>query len=114
MNKLKAYTLTVLLSTLTFAQESRAATIAPPLSAQVKQVTQWFTGFFDSSIDALDQIFNAQGNLIVNTPIEFHRIKSIPEPDSTLGLLALGLWSIGSAVKRKPKQKSTEKDKASV
>jgi len=245
MNKLKAYTLTVLLSTLTFAQESRAATIAPPLSAQVKQVTQWFTGFFDnaeqvasnssvpfismsncgvqlvganpvdetqnvyleqksvaferisfysfspgnsavnlsvrsfvnrdilrglcnkpeqqrivnisnivaascdllliwepsrytgtnapngcptssggkvvskvaisdSSIDALDQIFTAQGNLIVNTPIEFHRIKSIPEPDSTLGLLALGLWCIGSAVKRKPKQKSTQKEKASV
>ncbi len=40
MNQLKACTLTVLLSTFTFAQQSRAATIAPPLSEQVKQVAR--------------------------------------------------------------------------
>lgn len=49
MNKLKAYTLTVLLSTLTFAQESRATTVAPPLKTQVKEVAQWFTGSFDNA-----------------------------------------------------------------
>lgn len=49
MNKLKACTLTVLLSTLTFAQESRAATIAPPLEEQVQQVADWFTDSFDNS-----------------------------------------------------------------
>lgn len=49
MKKLKACTLTVLLSALTFAQESRATAMAPPLEAQVNQVTQWFTGFFDNS-----------------------------------------------------------------
>lgn len=226
MNKLKAYTLTVLVSTLTFAPESRAATIAPPLEEQVNQVAQWFTGFFNnaqqvagnpsipfismsncgvqlaganpvggtqnvyleqkssaferqsfysfspgnsavnlsvrsfvnrdilsglcnkpepqrivninnivatscdllliwepkrytatnapngcptssggkvvsqvaisnSGIDALDLIFNAQGNLLIGTKIEYRPINSnsIPEPDFTLGLLALGIGS---------------------
>lgn len=232
MNKIRAYTLTFLLSTLTFTQESSAATIAPPLSAQVEQVAQWFTGSFDnaeqvasspsvpfitmsncevqlvganpvdetqniyleqrstafervsfysfsqensavmlsvrsfvnqdllsgicnrpeperfvntsnivatscdlefiwqasryiannapdgcptrsggrvvsnvvigdSRINALDQIFDARGNLIVGTPIEFRRINSIPEPSSTLEFLALGVWGIGLALKRK-------------
>lgn len=49
MNKLKAGTLTVLLSTLTFVQESRAATIAPPLESQVEQVAEWFTGSFNNA-----------------------------------------------------------------
>jgi hypothetical protein len=49
MNKLKVCTLTVLFSTLAFAQESHAATIALPLSTQVKQAAQWFTGFFDNA-----------------------------------------------------------------
>jgi hypothetical protein len=31
------------------------------------------------SIDSLDQIFDASGNLIVNTPIKFHRIDFVPE-----------------------------------
>ncbi|HEY9603730.1 MAG TPA: CpcT/CpeT family chromophore lyase [Allocoleopsis sp.] len=48
MNTLKACTLTVLLSTLTFARESRAVTIAPPLESQVQQVADWFTGSFDN------------------------------------------------------------------
>ena len=234
MNKLKAYTLTVLLSALTFAQESRATTIALPLETQVNQVAQWFTGFFDNSqqvasnpsvpfismsnctvqlagtnpsddtqniyleqespaferlrfysfnkgssavmlsihsflnpnllrgtcnkpeserivnlsnivatscdlqlvweptryigdnspngcpasfgsrvvshvviqdseIDSLDQIFSPTGQLIAGTPIEFHRSKSIPETSSILGLLALGIWGTGSALKRKLK-----------
>ncbi|HEY9729432.1 MAG TPA: chromophore lyase CpcT/CpeT [Chroococcales cyanobacterium] len=49
MNKLKACTLTVLLSTLTVVQQSRAATIAPPLESQVEQVADWFTGSFDNA-----------------------------------------------------------------
>lgn len=243
MNKLKAYTLTVLVSTLTFAPESRAATIAPPIEEQVDQVAQWFTGFFNnaqqvagnpsvpfismsncgvqladanpvdatqnvyleqkssafarqsfysfspgnlavnlsvrsfvnrdillglcnkpepqrivninnivatscdllliwepkrytatnapngcptssggkvvsqvaisnSGVDALDQIFNAQGNLLVGTKIEYRPLNSIPEPSITLGLLAFGIGSIGSALSGKLKQKSTQKEKA--
>ncbi|MBW4447270.1 MAG: CpeT/CpcT protein [Hassallia sp. WJT32-NPBG1] len=240
MNKLKICTLTVLFSTLAFAPESRAATIAP--SIQVKQAAQWFTGFFDNAqqvaskpsvpfittlnckvelananpvdeteniyleqrssafnrirfysfseadsgvklsirsfvnpnilsgicnnpqperiinnsniletscdlllmlqnnryiannapngcpsssggkvvssltlgngvIDSLDQIFDARGNLIVSTPIEFRRFKSIPESSNTLGLLALGMSLTFS---RKQRYKSTDKKKAFV
>ncbi|MBW4632811.1 MAG: hypothetical protein KME30_13220 [Iphinoe sp. HA4291-MV1] len=48
MNKLKAYTLTVILAALTFPQASHAA-VAPPVEAQVKEVAQWFTGFFNNT-----------------------------------------------------------------
>lgn len=240
MNKLKVCTLTVLFSTLAFAQESHAATIVA--STQVKQAAQWFTGFFDNAqqvaskpsvpfittsncqveladanpideteniyleqrssafnrirfysftkadsgvklsirsfvnpnilsgicnnpqperiinnsnvletscdllltlqnnryiannapngcpsssggkvvssltlsngvIDSLDQIFDATGNLIVSTPIEFRRVKSIPESSNTLGLLALGMSLTFS---RKQRHKSTSKKKAFV
>lgn len=245
MNRLKAYTLTILLSTLTFAQESHAATIAPPLATQVKQVAQWFTGLFDnaeqvasdssvpflsmsscavqlvggdsiapmqslyleqkssffqrirfygfseedsainlsvrsflnqnilsgicnqpkseriidisnlaatscdveimweplryigtnapngcptstggkvvstvsifdSGITSLDQIYNAQGIVISNTPIKFRRIHSIPEPNFTFGILAFGLWSTNKVLSGKLKNKSIEKKKTSV
>lgn len=240
MNKLKVCTLTVLFSTLAFAQESHAATIVP--STQVKQAAQWFTGFFDNAqqvankpsvpfittsnckveladanpvdeteniyleqrssafnrirfysfseanssvklsirsfvnpnilsgicnnpqperiinnsniletscdllltlqnnryiannapngcpsssggkvvssltlgngvIDSLDQIFDATGNLIVSTPIEFRSRKSIPESSNTLGLLALGMSLTFS---RNQRHKSTSKKKAFV
>ena len=62
-------------------------------------------------IDSLDQIFDATGNLIVSTPIEFRRVKSIPEPSYTLGLLALGM-SLTFSVKQR--YKSTNKKKAFV
>ena len=48
MNKIKAYTLTILLSTFAFVPKTRAATIVPPISQQVNQVGSWFTGFFDN------------------------------------------------------------------
>ena len=54
----------------------------------------------ENSIDSLDQIFNAQGNLLVNTPIKYRRIASIPEPRFILGLLAIGLWSAKKALKK--------------
>ncbi|MBR8836813.1 MAG: PEP-CTERM sorting domain-containing protein [Stigonema ocellatum SAG 48.90 = DSM 106950] len=225
MNKLRVYTLTVSLLTFTFIQQSHAATIAPPLSEQVKQVERWFTGSFDNaqqvasnssvplvslsdcrvqlaginsadetqnlylqekspgferdrlysfsqgnsavtlsirsfvnqgllngicnlpeperivnydnvvpiscnldltrepsryvgtnapsgcptstggkavtniaiqdgSISVLDQIFDATGNLISNTPIEYRKSDSIPEPSFILGFLSLGTWAL--------------------
>ncbi|GET38901.1 CpcT/CpeT family chromophore lyase [Microseira wollei] len=49
MNKLRAYTLTVLLATLIFPQQSRAATLAaPPIQTQVQEVARWFTGLFNN------------------------------------------------------------------
>lgn len=242
MNKLKAYTLTVIIAALSFPQASRAAGVAPSVEAQVRQVAQWFTGFFnntqqvssnpsvpfvsmsnckvqvagvnpandteniflqqDSSafqrtsfysfskgnsgvnlsvstilnggnlsglcsrpesarvidnsnisttscnlqltweptryvgtdapggcptstggkvisnvtifengVDALDQIFDAQGNLLVATPIQFRRIDSIPEPSFTIGVLAFGLWSLRSAHRQKQIQSSIKKQK---
>ncbi|MFH7030159.1 MAG: hypothetical protein ACHBN1_33555 [Heteroscytonema crispum UTEX LB 1556] len=68
--------------------------------------------FWDSGIDSLDRIFDAAGNLIVNTPIEFRRIKSIPESSFSLGLLAIGIGLIGSTLKRKPKQKSISEEQS--
>ncbi|GAA6621051.1 chromophore lyase CpcT/CpeT [Scytonema sp. NUACC26] len=63
--------------------------------------------FFENGVNSLDQIFNANGNLIVNTPIEFRRINPIPEPSSILGILALGLVGTVTAVSGKVKHKST-------
>ncbi|MBD2197074.1 MULTISPECIES: chromophore lyase CpcT/CpeT [Calothrix] len=48
MNQLKACTLTFLLAGFVFPQQSLAANV-PPLSNQLKQVIQWFTGKFDNS-----------------------------------------------------------------
>ncbi len=48
MNQLKAYTLTFLLAGFVFPQQSYAAD-TPPLSAQIREVVQWFTGKFDNS-----------------------------------------------------------------
>ncbi|MBN3873593.1 chromophore lyase CpcT/CpeT [Nostoc sp. JL33] len=49
MHFLKVSILTVLLTTFSFLQQSRADTIAPPIKTQVKEVAQWFTGFFDNA-----------------------------------------------------------------
>ncbi|WP_414565748.1 MULTISPECIES: hypothetical protein [unclassified Anabaena] len=47
MTNLKVYSLTFLLTVLVFP--SRAVAFAPPLATQVKEVAQWFTGFFDNA-----------------------------------------------------------------
>ncbi|MEC4811746.1 MAG: chromophore lyase CpcT/CpeT [Scytonema sp. PMC 1069.18] len=235
MKKLKVYTLTVIISALTFPQASRAANIAPPIETQVEEVAQWFTGLFnnvpqvasnpsvplismsnckvklqgvnsgedteniyleqkssaferqrfysfssqnselslsvrsflnaegvsglcdrpeservvnisniatascdlllmwepnryvgtntpsgcststggkvvsdlsvfENRIESLDRIFDASGNILVATPIEFRRINPIPEPSLTLGLLAIGVWGVSSAHKCKQKK----------
>ncbi|MDJ0737029.1 MAG: chromophore lyase CpcT/CpeT [Nostocaceae cyanobacterium] len=59
-----------------------------------------------SSIDSLDKIFSPTGQLLVATPIEFRRVSSIPEPSLTLGILALGLWSLNKNISQRRKQKS--------
>jgi hypothetical protein len=46
---------------------------------------------FDSGIDSVDKIFDNKGNLLVNTPIKFDKISSIPEPSLALGLLAFSI-----------------------
>ena len=48
MNQLKAYTLTFLLAGFVFPQKSLAAD-APPLSDQLQEVIQWFTGKFNNA-----------------------------------------------------------------
>ncbi|MDY6899877.1 MAG: CpcT/CpeT family chromophore lyase [Cyanobacteriota bacterium] len=59
----------------------------------------------ENSIDALDQIFNFQGDLIVNTPIEYRRITSVPEPKMIFGLLAISLWSAKKVISQKQSKK---------
>jgi len=51
INKLKIYTLSTIFLTVTLAQKSHAATITstPPISFQVNQVSEWFTGLFDNT-----------------------------------------------------------------
>jgi CpeT/CpcT family (DUF1001) len=61
--------------------------------------------FFANGIDSLDQIFNANGNLLVSTPIEFRRSTSIPEPSFILGMIAIGIWG-SSSISKKAKSKS--------
>lgn len=75
----------------------------------VSNVTVWGSG-----IDALDQIYDVRGNLIVNTPIEYRRINSIPEPSLTIEILALGIGCMSSAPLGKQKQKSKYKEKTFV
>lgn len=244
INKLRGYTLTVLFSGLGLPQQSHAATMAPPLSTQVQEVAQWFTGSFSNAqqvagnpsvpfitmsncpvqlngdnpadetqriyiylqqqstvfnrvafysfsqgdtavelsvrsflapsvlsgicnqpeseriinvnnlaatscnlnligeplrytgtnapvgcptssggrvvstvaiqpnkIDALDQIFSANGNLLVATPIEYRRTTSVPEPSLSFGLLAFGIWSAGKARSSNLKQLSRQEKK---
>ncbi len=67
----------------------------------VSNVTVWA-----DRIDSLDQIFNAQGDLVVNTPIEFRRVYPIPEPSLMLGILAVGLWGSKKVIPSKFKHKS--------
>lgn len=57
-----------------------------------------------NSIDSLDKIFEANGNLLFATPIEFRRVDSIPEPSVTLGILALGVWGTSKTILGKYKQ----------
>ncbi|MDZ8053042.1 MAG: CpcT/CpeT family chromophore lyase [Aulosira sp. ZfuVER01] len=47
MNRVKAYTLTFLVAGFVFPQQSRAAEVQP-LSAQIQEVVQWFTGRFNN------------------------------------------------------------------
>ncbi len=49
INQLKICTISALFLSVTFTQESYAATITPPVSFQVQQVAQWFTGLFDNT-----------------------------------------------------------------
>ncbi|MBW4506377.1 MAG: chromophore lyase CpcT/CpeT [Scytonematopsis contorta HA4267-MV1] len=54
-----------------------------------------------SSINSLDQIFAAKGNLLVSTPIQFDRVSSIPEPSFISGLVALGVWGSHKVAKNR-------------
>ena len=47
-----------------------------------------------NNINSLDRIFDARGNVLVATPIEFRRTTSVPEPSPIFGLLAIGIWSL--------------------
>ena len=51
INKLKICTLSAIFLSITLAQKSHGATITstPPVSFQVNQVSQWFTGLFDNT-----------------------------------------------------------------
>ncbi|AFY54647.1 hypothetical protein Riv7116_2116 [Rivularia sp. PCC 7116] len=74
-----------------------------PTSSGGKVVSQ--VTIRENSIDALDQIFNSQGDLIVNTPIQYRRIASVPEPKIIFGLLAISLWSAKKAIFEKQSKK---------
>ncbi|MCF4968585.1 chromophore lyase CpcT/CpeT [Nostoc sp. CMAA1605] len=54
MNRIKAYAVTFLLSLLTIPTTANAAN-ATTLAQQVKQVANWFTGFFDNSQQVTQQ-----------------------------------------------------------
>lgn len=55
--------------------------------------------FADGS-NSLDQIFDANGNLVFGTTIEFRQAQAVPEPSVTLGLIFLS--SLGLAATFKP------------
>lgn len=54
INQLKLCTLSTLFLSVTFAQQSHAATMAPPVSFQVEQVAEWFTGLFNNTKQVAD------------------------------------------------------------
>ncbi|MDY7013556.1 MAG: chromophore lyase CpcT/CpeT [Cyanobacteriota bacterium] len=56
------------------------------------------------SVSSLDRIFNADGELLFGTRIEFQRLNSVPEASTTLALFGLGLLGMGSAVVRRKQQ----------
>ncbi|RCJ23893.1 hypothetical protein A6S26_20030 [Nostoc sp. ATCC 43529] len=68
----------------------------------------------ENNIYSLDQIFGLNDNLLFASPIEFDRVKSIPEPSLTLGILALSIWGTSKILLDKHKQKSTVKVRISV
>ncbi|WP_157162525.1 chromophore lyase CpcT/CpeT [Cylindrospermum stagnale] len=59
-------------------------------------------------IDSLDQIFSAQGRLLVSTPIQF---RQVDEPSLALGLLAVGIWSLA---KQSPKNSPRKNHKLRI
>ena len=62
--------------------------------------------FFANGVDSLDQIFSANGNLLVSTPIEFRRSTSIPEPSLILGMIAFGIWGSSTVISKQLNFKS--------
>lgn len=63
-----------------------------PTSTGGKVVSQ--VTITENTIDSLDQIFDSKGTLLVNTPIEFQRLRLIPEPSYILGILAFSASSL--------------------
>ncbi|GJD23774.1 hypothetical protein RIVM261_087300 [Rivularia sp. IAM M-261] len=59
---------------------------------------------FDNGVNSLDQIFNAQGNLLVATPIEYRKV-SIPESSIPWGILTIGIGLTVRKIKDKRKKK---------
>jgi CpeT/CpcT family (DUF1001) len=70
-----------------------------PTSSGGKVVSQ--VAIAENVINSLDQVFNPQGTLLVNTPIEFKRLQTIPESSYTFGLLAFGILGVNSLLKKK-------------
>ena len=70
-----------------------------PTSTGGKVVSQ--VAIAENKIDSLDQIFDSKGTLLVNTPIEFQRLRLIPEPSYILGILAFGALSLYKGTKKK-------------
>jgi CpeT/CpcT family (DUF1001) len=68
-----------------------------PTSTGGKVVSQ--VAITENTIDSLDQIFDNKGILLVNTPIEFQRIRLIPEPSIIFGILAFSAFSLHLARK---------------
>ena len=66
---------------------------------------------FADGTNSLDQIFDANGNLLFGTPIEFRQAQAVPEPSVTLGLMFLS--SLGLAATFKPKRSHSQSLKKS-
>jgi hypothetical protein len=70
-----------------------------PTSTGGKVVSQVAIG--ENTIDSLDQIFDSKGTLLVNTPIEFQRIRLIPEPSIIFGILTFSALSLHKGTKKR-------------
>ncbi|MEH2467492.1 Npun_F0296 family exosortase-dependent surface protein [Nostoc sp.] len=75
----------------------------PPTGNQTIPQDNLFVDFFADPGETFDKIVLSSSGVAFETDNHSYRLASVPEPTTTLGLLAFGIISAGSFVKRKSK-----------
>ena len=75
----------------------------PPTGNQTIPQDNVFVNFFAGPGETFDKIVLSSTGVAFETDNHSYRLASVPEPTTTLGLLAFGVMSAGSFVKRKSK-----------